>query len=44
MQDKIKTLAMYRLEKAKEDLKSAKVNLDNGLFKASINRSYYSIF
>ncbi|MCX7695713.1 MAG: HEPN domain-containing protein [Caloramator sp.] len=35
---------MYRLEKAKEDLKSAKVNLDNGLFKASINRSYYSIF
>lgn len=44
MDNKIMTLSKYRLEKAKEDLKSARLNLENGLIKASINRSYYSIF
>lgn len=39
-----KTLCRYRLERAKEDLLAAQVNLDSGLFKASINRSYYAIF
>ena len=38
------TLCRYRLERAKEDLQAAKVNHDSGLFKASINRSYYAIF
>ncbi len=37
-------LSKYRFEKAKEDLLSAKINLDNGLIKASINRSYYAIY
>lgn len=40
----IVTLSKYRLERAKEDLKSAKCNHESGLFKASINRSYYAIF
>lgn len=44
MNDKIITLSKYRLEKAEEDLLSAKINLENGLLKASINRSYYAIF
>lgn len=44
MNSKIITLSRYRLDRAKEDLLSAKVNLENGLIKASINRSYYSIF
>ena len=39
-----KTLSEYRLERAKEDLKSAEINHNSGLFKASINRSYYAIF
>lgn len=44
MQLDTKTLCRYRLERAKEDLQAAKVNHDSGLFKASINRSYYAIF
>lgn len=44
MQHKIKELALYRLEKAKEDLKASKLSFENGLYKASINRSYYAIF
>lgn len=44
MDSKIITLSQYRFEKGKEDLLSATVNLDNGLIKASINRSYYAIF
>lgn len=38
------TLCRYRLERAKEDLQAARVNYEAGLFKASINRSYYAIF
>jgi len=37
-------LAKYRLESAKERLISAKLELDSGHVKDSINRSYYSIF
>lgn len=44
MDEHIKALSFYRLEKAKEDLKAAKVNYENGLYKASVNRSYYAIF
>lgn len=44
MQLDTKTLCIYRLERAKEDLRSARVNHDAELFKASINRSYYAIF
>lgn len=44
MDDKIITLSKYRFEKSCEDLKASRINLENGLMKASINRSYYSIF
>lgn len=44
MQLDTETLCRYRLERAKEDMQAAKVNHDSGLFKASINRSYYAIF
>ena len=37
-------LSRYRFDKAKEDLESSKVNFQNNLLSASINRSYYSIF
>ena len=37
-------MCRYRLERAKEDLQAARVNHSSGLFKASINRSYYAIF
>lgn len=37
-------LSLYRMERAQEDLKTARINLDNGMYKAAINRSYYAIF
>jgi len=39
-----KDLAKYRIAKAKEDMETAKINLDNGKFTQSINRSYYAMF
>lgn len=40
----IETLSRYRMERAKEDLTAAHSNYNEGLYKASINRSYYAIF
>lgn len=37
-------LSIYRIQRAEEDLKSARLNLESGLYKAAVNRSYYSIF
>ena len=37
-------LAKYRLARAKEDLETAADNLENGKFRASVNRSYYAVF
>lgn len=37
-------LSRYRMEKAKEDLDSSKLNLENKKFSPSINRSYYAMF
>ncbi|MCP5107131.1 MAG: HEPN domain-containing protein [bacterium] len=37
-------LSHYRMEKAKEDLSSSKLNLDDKKFSPSINRSYYAMF
>lgn len=37
-------LAMYRLARAKEDLETAADNLENGKYRASVNRSYYAVF
>lgn len=44
MQHDIKTLCRYRLERAKEDLLASETSHQAGLYKASINRSYYAIF
>ena len=44
MDGSIKELAKYRFEKACEDLEVAKMNHNNFMYKASINRSYYAIF
>ena len=37
-------LSRYRLETAKEDLATAKKNYEDNHYRASVNRSYYSIF
>ena len=37
-------LSRYRLERAREDLKTAGDNLREGSYRASVNRSYYAIF
>lgn len=44
MDDKIKSLAGYRLEKAKTDLESSQLLFTNKFYSQSLNRSYYSIF
>lgn len=44
MDDKITALSNYRLDKAKEDLDTAKVNLENNKISQSVNRSYYAMF
>ena len=40
----MRDLTKYRLETAQEHLELSKIALENGYFKGSINRSYYSIF
>ena len=37
-------LAMYRIEKSKNDFEASKIMLVNKLYSQSLNRSYYSIF
>ena len=44
MESRLIDLSRYRLEHAKEDLASASVDFEHGLFAASMNRSYYAIF
>jgi uncharacterized protein (UPF0332 family) len=44
MEGSVIDLSRYRLETAKEDLKTAKDNLRDGNLRASVNRSYYAIF
>ena len=44
MESSLIELSRYRFERAKEDLNTAKSNLQNGHYKASINRSYYAVF
>lgn len=39
-----KELAKHRLEQAKEDLVSAKLNYEHNLYKSANNRAYYAIF
>ena len=44
MEGSVMDLSKYRLARAKEDLETAEVNLANGKYRASINRSYYAVF
>ncbi|MDW7650141.1 MAG: HEPN domain-containing protein [Bacillota bacterium] len=44
MDDKIRVLCAYRLNKAKEDLDTAKIALNHNKCSQSVNRSYYAIF
>lgn len=38
------SFAKYRLERAREDLASAKLNYENSYYKTANNRAYYAIF
>ncbi len=42
--EKIKALSSYRLEKAKQDLEAARINIQHDLLAQSVNRSYYAAF
>ncbi len=44
MEGSVVDLSRYRLERAKDDLKTARDNLNEGSYRASVNRSYYAIF
>lgn len=44
MQPDVKTLSIYRLNRAKEDLEADIGNHQLGFYKVAINRSYYAIF
>lgn len=44
MENGLKELAGYRLERAKEMVLASKSNLETGQYKTSLNRSYYAIF
>ena len=44
MDGSVNDLARYRMEKAKEDLETARHNYKDGSYRASVNRSYYAIF
>lgn len=40
----VKDLALYRIEAAKEDVKSARILLESGEYRGANNRAYYGIF
>lgn len=44
MERSVEELSAYRFSKAKEDLDNAKVLLEIGTYKLSLNRSYYAMF
>ena len=44
MTENIKALVAYRLEQADESLEAAKILLDKGLIRPSVNRAYYAMF
>ena len=44
MAGSVKDLSAYRLERAKEDLQTAKDNLNAKHYRASVNRAYYALF
>lgn len=44
MENSLKELSQYRLNRAYEDLNDARLLFDAKSFKSSVNRSYYAIF
>lgn len=44
MAGSLKELSAHRFQRATEELSTAELLLKNGMFRSSINRSYYSIF
>ena len=44
MERRQRELSDYRMEKSKDDLSVAKLNLDNEKCSQAINRSYYAMF
>ena len=44
MEGSVKDLSGYRMLRAKEDLETAEDNLNSGRYRASVNRSYYTVF
>ncbi len=44
MDERVKILSDYRMDKAKQDMETAKINFDNNKLAQSVNRSYYAIF
>jgi uncharacterized protein (UPF0332 family) len=44
MDERRVSLAKYRLDKANENLESAKISFNENLFRSAISNSYYSIF
>ena len=44
MNNNLKELIHYRIEKAVELMRAAEILFENGSFRASVNRSYYAMF
>ena len=44
MERSVSELSKYRFETSLEDLDDAKIMFDNGRYKNTLNRAYYSIF
>lgn len=44
MEDSLRELACYRMERAEEMLAAARDNLNLGQYRTSLNRSYYAVF
>lgn len=44
MEEPIRAYARLRLERAREDLATAGDNIEQGYFRAAVNRAYYAVF
>ena len=44
MEESIRAYARLRLERAREDLATARDNIRHGYFRAAVNRAYYAVF
>ena len=44
MEESVRTYARLRLERAREDLATARDNIGQGYFRAAVNRAYYAVF